>query len=298
MGTIGRRGRHGPQQSIVWDGVNSPDRTGLNPSKQQLLPAHGALAIIRSSRETALRRKSEQTLRCRSGQVAFTLVELLVVISIIALLISILLPTLQSARRQARILTCMSYLKQIGVGLAVYLVDNNNEYFPVWFHPTIFYSAEGGGGMTPFDNRDNLIEIAGHQTQIYYCPLTPPRAWPENSAVPVDPADHWTKYADKFRVQPASLHYRHTVAYRTIVGYSPGEFDFSATGNPNGESPRLHPGRSEAALIADYEWSHHRSGWPSLQPGNVLYCDGHVVTTSQFENFVAHGWLVSRDFQY
>ena len=228
----------------------------------------------------------------------FTLIELLVVISIVAVLISLLLPTLKSARRQARILICMNYLKQIGVGLSVYLLENDNEYFPAWHHGTIFYSAEGGGSMTPFDNRDNLIEISSNQTRMYHCPLSLPRSWPENSDVAVDPSGHWTKYADKFHVQPPSLHYRHTIGYNMIVGFSPGDYNFSDSGNPNGESPRLHPGHSEAAVIADYAHIHHPSGWPGLRPGNVLYGDGHVVTAAQFESFVPHSWKPGGYFEY
>ena len=59
---------------------------------------------------------------------AFTLIELLMVISIIALLISILLAALQRAKRQARLLYCMSNLKQIGVGMAGYVAENNGHY--------------------------------------------------------------------------------------------------------------------------------------------------------------------------
>lgn len=54
---------------------------------------------------------------------AFTLVELLVVISIIALLLSILMPSLQTARKQARRVVCKSNLHQIGVVEHLYAAD-------------------------------------------------------------------------------------------------------------------------------------------------------------------------------
>lgn len=66
-----------------------------------------------------------QTVWPRRGTAGFTLVELLVVMSIIGLLIGILLPALSRAREAARNTECKSNLKQIGIAVAAYGADHH-----------------------------------------------------------------------------------------------------------------------------------------------------------------------------
>ncbi|MFI4912270.1 MAG: type II secretion system protein [Sedimentisphaeraceae bacterium JB056] len=61
---------------------------------------------------------------------AFTLIELLIVISIITLMLATLLPAFSRIRMQAKVLTANSDLRQIGICLDMYTVDNNNRFPP------------------------------------------------------------------------------------------------------------------------------------------------------------------------
>ncbi len=61
---------------------------------------------------------------------AFTLIELLVVIAIIAILAAILFPVFAQARESARQSACLSNMKQISIGLAMYQSDYDSQYPP------------------------------------------------------------------------------------------------------------------------------------------------------------------------
>jgi prepilin-type N-terminal cleavage/methylation domain-containing protein/prepilin-type processing-associated H-X9-DG protein len=84
------------------------------------------------------RHNNSRTHRQRQG---FTLIELLVVIAIIAILAAILFPVFARARENARRASCMSNLKQIGLGMMMYVQDYDDHYAPSVVGP---YQGSGG----------------------------------------------------------------------------------------------------------------------------------------------------------
>lgn len=100
-----------------------------------------------------------------SGKWAFTLIELLVVVAIIAVLIAILLPSLQLAREQAKGSVCSSNLHQLGLATTYYAGDNNDRL------PYIL-GATNNGANAPFYQYHQIFQFYPYikDLKIYVCP--------------------------------------------------------------------------------------------------------------------------------
>jgi prepilin-type N-terminal cleavage/methylation domain-containing protein/prepilin-type processing-associated H-X9-DG protein len=120
--------------------------------------------------------------RKRTG---FTLIELLVVIAIIAILAAILFPVFAQAREKARAISCVSNLKQIGLGYMMYMQDYDEMTCPGWtpddtidesrWQFTLAPYIQKYGTGNPYANQNK-----GNAKGVYSCPDFPGPQW--NSA--------------------------------------------------------------------------------------------------------------------
>jgi len=117
---------------------------------------------------------------------AFTLIELLVVIAIIAILAAILFPVFAQAREKARAISCLSNMKEIGLGVMMYCQDYDETY------PKLLFNTPGGTyewdyAVTPYiKNGKYAINAYGELAAdggIWHCPSDPNRPVPNRETL-------------------------------------------------------------------------------------------------------------------
>lgn len=227
----------------------------------------------------------------RSGR-AFTLVEVLVVIGIIAVLLGLLLPAMSGAWKRARSVSCLSNLRQIGIAIQAYANDHRGKIpygpkAPPFMAPTDFYTSTGAPTTllslksgAPVGMGLLLNDYLSTNPMVLFCPGADQTIGVESELAKVG-----VKQAQ------GSYYYRHgsvTLQYDTPASLStpPDHILLANLGaNRNGLPIRAlaidsqFPAPEGLAPYGIFPRTHHDMKW-----ANVLYSDGSAASLDNTDN--------------
>ena len=103
---------------------------------------------------------------------AFTLIELLIVVTIIAILIAILLPSLFKAKHKTRLLSCLSNQRQITMSALLYATSNDNTFPSRGAMGHNYLRTDSIQGGTTFNDRPHMMKYFS-MNETMNCPLQP-----------------------------------------------------------------------------------------------------------------------------
>lgn len=223
-------------------------------------------------------KRTYETTRCQRG---FTLIELLVVIAIIIILSAILFPVFARARENARRASCMSNLKQLGLGVMMYSQDYDD-------HVPSAYQYEVPGNTNYLNSWMQLIMPYTKSAQLCVCP-----SWQQaskysdngpNKEIPI-PFESYTAVANVtgFVGTYSRILSQYTQPSWTIYALDAGFCNASGAYFPcagfywGGD---YYDVGTESANASSYATSFNRSSANNtsihFDGNNVLFLDGHV----------------------
>ncbi len=231
-----------------------------------------------------------------SRRAGFTLVELLVVIAMIAILAALMLPALSRAKAQSLSSSCKNHLRQIGLGLKMYVMDYN------WYPPL----TERGSSQVCFDRLHPYYPVIWTNVS-WNCPTyianhgVVSRDLVENESCGIAYSYNWRGIATGWRGSPRSFW-----GLQLGLGQLPKDSAKEPAVLAPSEMFAVADARSHTRLsgiagsIKAQPWSQEgESAPPHGQGYNILFGDAHVVLVKR-NNYLypprtAHNW--NRDNQ-
>ena len=206
-----------------------------------------------------MRKTGEQKMKFLQKRQNFTLMELLIVVSVISILAGLLLSALNSARAKAQSVSCRSNLRQLGIAFKTYSGDYR-RIPTVCVMPSKRSEAEKTFGNPSYlpSIRELLEKQIAGGGNVFRCP--------SDRGAAEDPIGLYTDEEDDDSVKNTGADY----------SVSDDASDFEREGSSyefNGFMLRVND-RSRAMLMHDYRPYHGTAGTPGA--ANYLFADGHV----------------------